>query len=234
MSEETKSLDLGMEQVESVFGEVEDKGGYYQHPVGKYRGVVGKLIPKYKNANGDKCEKDEPGATLAYAMQEIFVLANLDTNEVFINDKLEFSDDCPFGAFKMTKYTNVIDSNQYFNKLFYADFWVEGDTEKKYSVVRDNVVSFPWINEIYIGTPITFDVVESEKKKGSYYVTEVKLSNHSYTKDIIEKRKKVVTMLEGKWWELKSLQDDNKNSQTDEPVPEVQNPDDILGDLMGA
>lgn len=64
---------LGYEMPDGV-GEVKSESfEYYRHPVGIYSAIFGRLNPKYKDLNGQKCTEDTPGATISHFIAPLWI-----------------------------------------------------------------------------------------------------------------------------------------------------------------
>ena len=83
--------DLAPKQVE---GEVRE---YYRHPAGTYLGFVGKIVAKFKDQQGKRCEPDEPGAVFSHYILNLWIKkflgnAQTPTGEQMITDALKIPD----------------------------------------------------------------------------------------------------------------------------------------------
>lgn len=71
--------------------------GFYQHPAGTYSGFMGKLTPKYKNAEGKNCSREDIGAVMSHCVVRLYINKFLGTtqsptNEVLIGEDLSIPD----------------------------------------------------------------------------------------------------------------------------------------------
>lgn len=73
MSEEFFNIE-GYEIPEEV-GEVKAESSfeYYRHPIGTYMFIFGRLIPKYKDISGKKCEADDATAHMSHFIAQLWV-----------------------------------------------------------------------------------------------------------------------------------------------------------------
>lgn len=80
--------ELGYDLPEGV-GEVKAESfEYYRHPAGIYQAVFGRLNPKYKDLNGQKCEAETPGAYISHFTVPLWLLKFLGTSSAPTNKTL--------------------------------------------------------------------------------------------------------------------------------------------------
>lgn len=180
--------DMDYEMPEGV-GDVKSEGGfeYYQHPLGIYMALVGRLKIGYKNLNNEKCEPDEPGAYISYFNLPLWITRFLGTTTTPENKSLlEPKDDkiiIPTVQQAAELYFNVYLSyapkDQWSIHQKFSSFHLSG--HENMSIVRQNPAkptekvtnfrAFP----AYYGMQVKFVLDNAKSKTGKTYLGSVEL-----------------------------------------------------------
>lgn len=161
----------------------EDKVSFYQHEPGTYRGFVGRLIPKFKNAQGEKIEGKEPGAVYSHSVLQLWITgytkpgSNQMVNKI---NNFQIPEDKDLREFYYPQLITSVPSMMWVNKLLFKNWKIP-------NIENSAIIQFPegsplkfHVNlhafRIYIGLPIQFNLVEKKSgKDGVYIKDEIKI-----------------------------------------------------------
>jgi len=143
---------------------------YYRHPAGIYNGFIGRLMLKYKTADGKWSEQGMPGAILVRGVLQTWIKKYLGTpqtpvNVTILNDDLTFSPDRKIAELYYPQVIEFAPKDQWKNiKLF--DTFTLGSPESK--IIRSNADK-PTIKETvfknfayYYGVPVKWVISLSD------------------------------------------------------------------------
>uniref|UniRef100_A0A6H1ZKA2 Uncharacterized protein n=1 Tax=viral metagenome TaxID=1070528 RepID=A0A6H1ZKA2_9ZZZZ len=169
-------FNAGYELPDDLPGEVKNESfEYFRHPAGVYEGFIGKLVMKYKNANGDKVDATAPGAAISHTILNLWVKKYFGTStapvtETFLSDALEINPNLPLSSFYYPQMVTLVPQDQWKNIQLFETFKIPNNDKlriiqinpqkptEKYTVFK----SFP----AYYGCSISFEIVMSGKGNG--------------------------------------------------------------------
>lgn len=229
---------LGYELPEDARQEVEAEGfQYYRHPIGLYMGFIGKITPKYKDAEGNKCEQETAGAVLAHYMLALWITKSLGglehpTDEVIIHPETLALPNRPLAETYFGQFLTRVPADQWkFRKMF--ESWRIPEHEK-YNIIRPaannpaNIVtsfaSFP----AYYGLPIKFHLTAKDPSKGRYIDGEISIM--SYEKRLpMEKLKAFEEIVDAKVAAERVEREANRSNDDYQSAPAPQTDFDSMG-----
>lgn len=176
-------------------GAVENTGStsfLYQHKVGEYVGLIGRILTKYKDRDQKPCEATVAGATISHAIQQILIVK--DEKQIILSD-FSLLPDTEYGRFVYNQYITRDSDRQWQNARFYEKIAytnapiliVTGDIKKGDFIVNLNNAVF------FYGAPVKFKLKETTK--GSIYVDSIELIDTVIDKAKMTNRKNVMDAL---------------------------------------
>lgn len=207
-------------------------GGAYEFPEGEYSVLFGDFHLKYKNKENKTCKKDDPGATLAFGMQDFIILK--DPNKMLVDNKYNLVPDEDIRAYMYKQYITLKSDDQWQNKKVYSSCFVENvpqfdviqNKDKQDFVIRLGVV------KMYYGAPAKLIL---KPYKGKMYLDSVELSSHEISKEKLAKRKTLADNLyqqvDAKWNEYKAKKASEKKAEDNGVVEDVAEAGDIIDEF---
>lgn len=200
---------------------------FYKFPEGHYHALVGDLHITYKNAENNKCEKNDPGAQAAFGMQEFIIIVD-PSGKRFVDENGKVVD-ADYGAYIWRQYIPLEGEKQWQNKNVYDSFYIDGEDV---SVIKEDGSGNYDVRlayaALYVGIRCTFEIKVSAK--GTTFMVDLALGEHNLNKDLLEKRKALVANLHKQIADRKP----EKKVETKEeakPVEDVKSADDLLSNL---
>ncbi len=188
--------DLGLNQKG-----IENTGtAFYEHLVGDYQAIVGKLNVKIVDKEGKECEKGTPGQKIKSVTLKLMVTK--DPEMQLVDREMNFPDKVPYGRLIFTQYVTIDPNKQWQNIGLFSDFTSNGLPEA--SVVQGEKNSeqiFPHNLQYFFGCPCEFTVTTGTKNPASRFIGKetLKLMDHVLiTTDLLKKRKAVANALDAK------------------------------------
>lgn len=225
------SLPDGIEDVKA------EQTEYYRHPAGIYKGVFGKLEPRYKNLDGKRCEPEEPGAYLSHFIAKILLLSYHKDKEVKkilsyhkSGTHMEKKPDmfiAPLGVKPVELYFPLTISyspkEQWRNIKLFEKFIVNNvkivEVGNKQTEKVIKFKNFPF----FYGYGV--DLVIAESKKGSTYAESLTLNGEIYNKlAVSEMENKIDEMIK---------EEINRNKNAENPILPPSADDIINDDFLG-
>jgi len=215
------------DEFDDEFGKIKSESNFFQYEEGQYTAIVGRLIAKYKDADGEKCERSKPGAKMAFIMQEMFIMKSPYGDP--LNDDATLNKDLPAGACRYQKYVSIKPDQQWGNVLFYKDFKIDG--QPTLDVVtkegNDEFVNYAIIGRYYLGARVTFKMTMSKKK--SLFPEEVELVTHALNNASLKENKAladiIISNVEARIQEEKDAREAAKENESSTPVADVPSED---------
>lgn len=179
---------LGYEMPEDTPKNVEAEGfQYYRHPIGLYMGFVGKIIAKYKDSDGHRCEREAIGAQFNNYSLPIWItkaLGNLEapTDEILIHPATLVLPTRPTAEIYFPIFISAIPKNQWTLKKMFENWKIPG--HNKYDIIAPSPVnpantitsfaSFP----AYYGLSVKFYLTAKDLTKGRYIDGEIEIISY--------------------------------------------------------
>lgn len=210
----------------------------FKHCIGEYRGIFGKVKMYYKDVDGERCEKDDVGATKAFAMGDIIITKAPDGHG--LNAELKIPTEASYGSLIFKQYITLEDDAQWKNKALFEEFAIANNPKMNIVHYGENFNSDPGDFSIdlsqltyYLGIPLTFTVQLG--KKGSAYISGLFLSNKELSVEVFQKRVKFMDILYADFnalLEKENAEREAKKGTKEEELPidnaEVSSAEDIL------
>lgn len=169
---------LGYEMPEDTPKQVEAEGfQYYRHPMGLYMGFVGKLIAKYKDSEGHRCESEAIDAKFSHYSIPLWItkaLGNLEhpSDEVLIHPDTLLLPAKPITEIYFPIFISVEPKNQWTLKKMFENWSIPG--HDKYNIIVPstanpantvtNFAGFP----AYYGLSVKFYLTAKDPTKSRY------------------------------------------------------------------
>lgn len=221
--------DLGLNQKG-----IENTGtAFYEHLVGNYQAIVGKLNVKIVDREGKECEKGSPGAKIKSVTLKLMVTK--DPEMQLVDKDMKFPDNVPYGRLIFTQYVTIDPNKQWQNIGLFSDFTSNGLPEA--SVVQGEKNSeqiFPHNLQYFFGCPCEFTVTAGSKNLASRFIERgsLKLMDHALiTTDLLKKRKAVASALDAKLAVYLADQKAKSNAKKEEPTEPNQPVEDNFLDV---
>jgi len=170
----------------------------FKHVAGEYRGIFGRVKVYYQNVDGERCEKDDVGATKDFAMADIIITKSPDGHG--LDADLKVPDEVSYGSLIFKQYLTLEEDAQWKNKALFEEFSIADNPKMNVVNYGDHFNSDPGDFDIdlsqltyYLGMPLTFTVAIG--KKGSSYISGLFLANKSLTVEVFQKRVKFMDSL---------------------------------------
>lgn len=173
---------------------------YYEHLLGDYQALIGKVIVTLKDKEDKKCEKGTPGAVIGTIRVQLLVIK--DPEARLVDDSLNFAEDIPYGRLIFNQFIPHDPNMQWVNVRSFADFTINGMEEAAVIQGKKNEEQV-FVNnlQLFYGTFCTFTIEAGTKKPGSRFITSgsLKLSDHStLNEELMTKRKALADKLTNK------------------------------------
>ena len=232
----TLGYELPSNIVDAVAGEASFQ--FYKHKAGFYKGFVGKLVPRYKDMEGKKCESTIPGATLSHFNLTLWLVKYLGTadrpEEVqILNPDLTIPEG-DLRKFYVSHVISILPKDQWRNHRTFDTFMIPNHENSK--IVQPNPAdpstkvtlfkNFPF----YYGLPVNLTIEESTKRADSTFVTSVTITDYSkrVPKDLMQSlEQQYETRLQIEMEERKS-----RNNSTPEVAYNVVDPSSVDFDAL--
>jgi len=191
---------------------------FYQHKLGNYVGLIGKLgdaiWTKEVDGKNKKCEKGEPGAVKSYSMLPIMIVE--DPEGKLVDDTFTPLPDIQYGKIMWQQYVTLNSEKQYNNKRLFAE--IKYDNLPQLDIVQggqnDYNIKLELLKHFYYGAPVTFTLDKTAKAKSAWIVEgTLLLRNTVLTKDVIERRKLVADSLMEKIQQIKEAEDAERKAK---------------------
>ena len=217
---------------------------YYKHPGGTYRGIMGKIIVKYKDINGKKCEPTDMGARLSHYINVLWITEYLGTSgnpknaQILLPtaEKIQLPKGVPTAELYFPFMISTDPKWQWSIHQKFENFIIPGHEESRIVIVNPNKMTEKFTNvrafPYYYGMPIQFDI-EIGEKKGSSYLANIKLAGGVESRIPLEK----MAQLEKDFTELLERERTERENKPTESVPQAPAPEgdfsDIENDFLG-
>ncbi len=213
----------------------------FKHIAGEYRGIFGKVKVYYKDVDGERCEKDDVGATKDFAMNDIIITKSPD--EHGLNAELKIPDGVSYGSLIYKQYITLEEDGQWKNKALFEEFAITGNDKMNVVKYGENFNSDPSDFSVdlsqltyYLGMPVTFTIEIS--KKNNAYIVGLFLTNKELSVEVFQKRVKFMDSLYANLDALLNKESNEreakKGTEQTEELPinntEVSSADDILNE----
>jgi len=228
---QTEDLGLSTEPLKNL------GGGYYEHLLGDYIGLVGRLKIQFVDREGKKAEKGTAGAVAGYGGLQLLIMKNPEVT--LIDNTFKLPTDTEYSKFIFNQYVTLEADRQWQNVQRLSDFVFNDHPELAVISGKRNEEEINLTNlQFYYGYPVKF-TLEEGKKKGGRYISKgsLELLDHEITKEKIATRKTVTNSLYSQLdalLEIAKAKRDTEKAEgggTDATPSSAESPDSFLPDF---
>lgn len=204
--------------------------GYYVHPAGTYKGVIGSLEFKFKDAEGNKCDMNYPGAVPTWAVLKVLLKSylgddNAPNKKEILGETLNVPEDMTAPELYFPIILSLQRKDQWQTERKFKNFKAPGLEDSE--IVKGNVVRFNKF-PLYYGLNVKMVAVKSPKS-GKSYISSIALLD--MPREDIEKVKNVEQQVRDKL--SAEIEASKQNRDYVAPVPDKSVDDILAGTNIG-